>query len=289
MNPLQVYATEHGLLDFAAGPPLAELLALCRRSGFGAVQVDHAPGRDAVTVRAALAVEQLRLAPPYFSAPLADPALPSDTEARFDALLGYADALGVDRVVIACDLTAERFHAAGQRAHEPVDERVADLIAGRATSLARRAADHGIVACFHPHVGTDVETPAEITALLARTAGSGLLLCPDTGHLFWGGTEDVRGFLNRHRASIGMLHLKDADRATAATGRERGWHYARCVREGVWREPGDGGLDLAGVLDDWSGADLPCVVEVDAPHAMTAEASLSRGAAFVARWRRGCD
>lgn len=279
VNPLQFHAGADGMLDFASGPPRPEILRACARAGFGAVQEDRFDELDAT--RRDLAAANLRAAPPYFSAAMVDPERHDAIAERFRRAVGYARALGLDRIVIADDMTRERFFSAGRHADAPADETDADAVAAVVSRLDAIGRAEGVHPAFHPHVGTHIESPAEIAALLAR---SPVALCPDTGHLAWAGVADVRDWMRRHRDRIAMLHLKDVDRATARRGVAAEWSFRRFVREGLWREPGTGDLDLAGVLDDFADTDLWCVVEVDAPHRRTAEESLAVGGAFIRAW-----
>jgi inosose dehydratase len=64
---------------------------------------------------------------------------------------------------------------------------------------------YGLIACYHPHHGTLVETPAQIDSLLQLTT---IALCPDTGHILEAGGDPVE-IIRRYRQRIGYLHLKD--------------------------------------------------------------------------------
>ena len=75
--------------------------------------------------------------------------------------------------------------------------------------LAAHAADLGVLATLHPHVGTIVEGPEEVDRVLA---GSAIPLCLDTGHLLIGGTDP----LELARAAAGPR------RARPPQGRRRG-------------------------------------------------------------------
>jgi inosose dehydratase len=64
---------------------------------------------------------------------------------------------------------------------------------------------HGLEACYHPHLSTIVESPAELDRLLPHTR---IGFCPDTAHLAAGGgdpAELIRRFPDRVR----HVHLKD--------------------------------------------------------------------------------
>src|SRR5207253_4027364 len=109
--------------------------------------------------------------------------------------------------------------------------------------IAARTAATGRLATLHPHVGTVVERPEEVSRVLD---GSDVALCLDTGHLLIGGTDPLE--LARSAAGrIGHVHLKDADRALAAAVRHGERDYTAAVRAGMYRPLGSGDIDIAGI------------------------------------------
>jgi inosose dehydratase len=267
-NPLGHYATPDGRIDRTAGPPEEEVLRDVARAGFAAVQARLAPDRAPAETARRLAAFGLAPAPAYLElAPTAPDPSPEDL-ARLDAAVAASRAWGLTDLVIAMPLD---------------DARRRRPTAAALDALGDRARRGGVRLCLHPHVGTSLERPAEVEALLDRTEPAHLALCADTGHLAWGGVADVARFLERHRARVGMLHLKDLSRAVQARARDAGWAYEHCVAEGIWREPGDGDLELARVVAAWRDADVWCVVEVDAPSRATPFESLRASAAFLRR------
>jgi inosose dehydratase len=72
------------------------------------------------------------------------------------------------------------------------------------------ADDHGLVATFHPHMTTIVETPEQIATVLADSV---IALCPDTGHVILGGGDPAE-LIARHADRIPYVHLKDVDPET---------------------------------------------------------------------------
>jgi inosose dehydratase len=106
----------------------------------------------------------------------------------------------------------------------------------------------GFEPTFHHHMGTRVQSPAEIERLLDQT-DVGLLL--DTGHLTAGGGDPTRG-LRDWRERIDHVHLKDVrlDLLRTATDWGEAW------RRGVFCELGSGDVDLEAFLAelvDYSG------------------------------------
>jgi inosose dehydratase len=72
------------------------------------------------------------------------------------------------------------------------------------------ADDHGLVATFHPHMTTIVETPEQVATVLADSV---IALCPDTGHIILGGGDPAE-LIARHADRIPYVHLKDVDPET---------------------------------------------------------------------------
>ncbi len=103
----------------------------------------------------------------------------------------------------------------------------------RALELARA---RGFEPTFHHHMGTRVQTAAEIERLLEGTS-VGLLL--DTGHLTAAGGDPVQG-LRDWRDRIDHLHVKDVrlDVLRRASGWDEAW------RAGAFCELGTGDVDL---------------------------------------------
>jgi inosose dehydratase len=106
------------------------------------------------------------------------------------------------------------------------------------------AATHGLRAVVHPHVGTHVETEAEVERFLA---GSDVDLCLDTGHLLIGGTDPV-ALARRHPGRIGHLHLKDVRGELAEAVRGGTMSYTEAVGKGLYSPLGDGDVDIEALV-----------------------------------------
>ncbi|GHC74572.1 myo-inosose-2 dehydratase [Nocardiopsis terrae] len=74
--------------------------------------------------------------------------------------------------------------------------------------LGRRAAADGFRLCYHPHMGTGVQTQPETDRLMAGTDAAHVHLLLDTGHLTWAGGDPVAA-VYRHGDRIKHIHLKD--------------------------------------------------------------------------------
>jgi inosose dehydratase len=110
--------------------------------------------------------------------------------------------------------------------------------------VAVRAAEHGIRAVLHPHVGTMVETGEDVQRVLD---GSAISLCLDTGHLLIGGT-DPAVLAGQVPDRIAHTHLKDVDLSYARQVQAGGLTYTEAVREGMYRPLGKGDVDVAAIV-----------------------------------------
>ena len=119
----------------------------------------------------------------------------------------------------------------------------------------------GVTLAVHPHGGTAIETPGEILTLLELTDPNLVGLCLDTGHVAYGG-GDVAGFARQVAQRVVYVHLKDVrgevlrDLTSGAGGASGqgglsalGVGFETAVRAHLFCPPGQGQLDLPGVLD----------------------------------------
>ena len=149
--------------------------------------------------------------------------------------------------------------------------------------ISDAAAEHGLLATLHPHVGTMVETGEETDRVLA---GSRIALCLDTGHLLIGGGDPVRVAVE-HPERIGHVHLKDVRLDARRSGARWRPHLHRGSRAGDVRAPGCRGRrrrrDRAGAR----GQRLRRLVRAGAGHHPHRVARRHRGRPAVRRARLG--
>ncbi len=197
---------------------------------------DYLP-TDPDALRALLAEHELGLVGGFLAIPLHEP-----TSAALDAAGRTARLLargGAEVLVLAAATGLDGY-----------DERPVltaaqwDALVETAGLVRDRAALAGLRTVLHPHVGTHVETTAEVERFLAD---SDLPLCVDTGHLLIGGTDPVE-LVRAHPHRIGHVHLKDVRADLADAVRDGRLGYTEAVAQGVYVPLGDGDVDLAELL-----------------------------------------
>jgi len=159
-----------------------------------------------------------------------------------DDLAGPLDSLvaaGAGVVVLAAATGAD-----GYDSRPVLDESQWSTLLANLDRLAGIVADRGLLAVLHPHVGTTVETRAEVDRVLA---GSSIPLCLDTGHLLIGGTDPLE-LAKAVPQRIAHTHLKDVDAALAAKVQSGELSYTDAVKAGMYTPLGTGDVDIAGIV-----------------------------------------
>ena len=230
--------------------PLETCLAEAAEAGFSGMELGHKFPREAGALRAVLDRHDLDLVSGWYSAEL----LVRDAEAEIAAMrdhLGLLKAMGCTVAIVA--ETSNAIH--GDR-RKPLDERPR-LGRGdwaeygrRLTALGDAVAAEGLTLVYHHHMGTIVESEADIDDLMAATGPSVKLLL-DTGHATFAGADPV-ALARRYRARVGHFHAKDVRCDVMRDALTRRLSFLDAVVAGVFTVPGDGGVDYPAVL-----AELP--------------------------------
>jgi inosose dehydratase len=118
----------------------------------------------------------------------------------------------------------------------PLDDDGFERAGAHLREIADLVATHGLELVLHPHVGTLVETAADVERALAHTD---VRWCFDTGHLLIGGV-DPASFVRDHADRIGHVHLKDVDAALAERVRSGALSLVRATQEGLFQPLGEG-------------------------------------------------
>lgn len=177
---------------------ITDLAALGYRSVelFGFV-LDAYPGGLAA-VRAELERAGLQLAGAYCSAPLIDLAT---READLASMTRWARAVRELRggvVVVGASPRRKTAYTADEYRH----------LCRTLEEIGRRCQEEGVIACFHPHTGTPVETEEEIDRVMSEVDPRLVFFAPDTGQIAKGGGDPVE-VVTAYREQVRHVHLKD--------------------------------------------------------------------------------
>ncbi|PJE94679.1 myo-inosose-2 dehydratase [Streptomyces carminius] len=228
--------------------PFEQCVSEMALAGFEGCSVGHKYPTDPRTLRQALELRGLRVSEPWSSTYFTAEDMWDRTVAAFRRQLDFIKAAGGDRIVVAELAGAVHQQQVALVANKPVfgDNAWHRLLTGLDT-LGRTAADQGMLLCYHHHMGTGVQTRAEVDRLLAGTDPELVHLLLDTGHLAWSG-DDPLELVRDHAGRIRHVHLKDLRRDVLEDCRRLDPSFRDAVLAGIFTVPGDGMLDFGPVL-----------------------------------------
>ena len=130
------------------------------------------------------------------------------------------------------------------------------------TQLAERMADFGVRMAFHHHMGTIIETDAEVGLLMKHT-GEAVGLLYDTGHSTFSGGDPLQ-LIKDNVKRVVHVHCKDVRKPMLEKARAEDMSFMAAVLEGIFTVPGDGFLDYASILRVLAGANYSGWLVVEA-------------------------
>lgn len=241
--------------------PLETCLAEAREAGFTGMELGHKFPREAGALRAALDPFGMALVSGWYSTSLVE----RDVAAEMLAMRTHLDllkAMGAKVAIVAETTGAVHGDRAVPLSRRPqLGPAAIGQLGARLTALAEAVAAEGLTLVYHHHMGTVIETGAEIDALMAAT-GPAFHLLLDTGHATFAGADPV-ALARRYRARIAHVHCKDLRAEVLAQARAGDWSFLDAVIAGVFTVPGDGMVDFPAVLRELPGYDGWLVVEAE--------------------------
>lgn len=254
-----------------------QILAEIAQAGY-----DGAPAspRDVAETKTLFANAGLKPAPGYLGAELWDASQADEIVQRATDHARAASELGLGELYVAANLTPERRAVAG---HVALGDALSDdgyrTVADTLNRIGEATLKHDVRPCFHNHVGSFIETRAEIDKLFSLVDRSLVFQGPDVGHLAWAG-DDVVAFCRDYASDIKTIHIKDIDPRVLAEGVANGWDYRAFSDHGIFTELGEGLVDFPAVFRILEEANFQgwVVVETDVTQKPTAleSATISR-------------
>jgi inosose dehydratase len=238
--------TNDDVPELGGDTPLETCLAETRAGGYAGTELGGKFPRDSAVLGPILAGYGLQLVGGWWDGRI----LERDVDEEFDSLLPHLALhrdLGGSHVVYA-DTSRGRHGGIW----EPISKRptlMGDEWADygrKVTALAEKMAAFGVPMAFHHHMGTIVETDAEVDRLMAVT-GPAVGLLYDTGHSAFSGGDPV-ALATRHARRVVHVHCKDTRPEVLARARRDDMSFMQAVLDGIFTVPGDGSVDYATIL-----------------------------------------
>ena len=244
------------LQEIGGDTPLETCLAEAKEAGFEGMEKGNKMPNDGAALKAKLAEFGLVFVGGWYSTEL----LLRSAREEFEAAQAHiAMTKGAGAGILIAAETSNGIH--GNRA-APLSKRPrlakADWtgFGAKMTEFASRVADVGLTLCYHHHMGTIVQSEADIDAFMENTKAPVNLLL-DTGHATWGGS-DPAALARRYRDRIRHVHCKDVRKAKMDEANAGDWSFLDSIlgkgaELGVYTVPGDGMIDFVEVFQELKG------------------------------------
>ena len=256
--------TNDDLPDLGAENTFEQCVSEMALAGFTGSEIGNKYPKDVETLKHKLDVRGMRICNAWFSSLL----LSEGYEATIEAFIKHRDflhALGAKVIGASEQGNSIQGKDVSIFGEKPVytDEQW-ELIRKGFNEMGRLAKEKGMYFTVHHHMGTGVQTEAEIDKLMELTDPDLVYLLFDTGHLSFSG-EDVLGVLKKYVNRTKHVHLKSIRKDVIEDAKTKGYSFLDSVRAGSFTVPGDGDFDFTPVFDilDEAGYEGWVVVEAE--------------------------
>lgn len=217
-------------------------------AGFQGTEIGNKYPKDPKVLKQYLALRNLKVASAWFSAFLTTKPY-EETSQEFIKHRDFLHEMGAKVIVVS-----EQGHSIQGQMDTPVFEEKPvfsdtdweKLVAGL-EKLGELANEKDMTIVYHHHMGTGVQTTAEIDKLMAETDPDKVSLLFDTGHLVFSG-EDPMEVYRKHQNRIKHIHFKDIREDVAKEVKEDKNSFLTAVKKGTFTVPGDGMIDFSPIM-----------------------------------------
>ncbi len=240
--------TNDDMPDLGAENTFEQCISEMALAGFTGCEVGNKYPKDTAVLKKALDLRGMQICNAWFSTFLTTKPY-EETEAEFIKHITFLKEMGAKVVGIS-----EQGHSIQGTDLSIFDDKYVmndeewELLCTGVNKLGKVAKDMGITLTFHHHMGTVVQTAAEIDRLMENTDPEYFNLLFDSGHLAYCG-EDYMYILKKYINRIKHVHLKDIRPDVVAEVKANGLSFLQGVRKGTFTVPGDGVIDFAPIFD----------------------------------------
>ncbi len=235
--------TNDDMPDLGAENTFEQCISEMALAGFTGCEVGNKYPKDTAVLKKALDLRGMQICNAWFSTFLTTKPY-EETEKGFIEHITFLKEMGAKVVGIS-----EQGHSIQGTDKSIFDDKYVmndeewDALCTGVNKLGKVAKDMGITLTFHHHMGTVVQTAAEIDRLMENTDPELFNLLFDSGHLAYCG-EDYMYILKKYINRIKHVHLKDIRPDVIADVKANKESFLQGVRKGTFTVPGDGVIDF---------------------------------------------
>lgn len=240
--------TNDDMPDLGAENTFEQCISEMALAGFTGCEVGNKYPKDPAVLKKALSLRGMQICNAWFSSFLTTKPY-EETEKAFIEHIAFLKEMGAKVVGMS-----EQGHSIQGTDKAVFDEKYVmndeewDRLCTGINKLGKIAKDQGIALTFHHHMGTVVQTEAEIDRLMANTDPEVFSLLFDSGHLAYCG-EDYMSVLKKYIHRVKHVHLKDIRPEIVKKVKDEHLSFLQGVRLGTFTVPGDGAIDFDPIFD----------------------------------------
>jgi inosose dehydratase len=237
--------TNDDLPELGAENTFEQCVSEMALAGFTGSEVGNKYPKDPAVLKPMLDIRGVEICNAWFSTFFAI-GQEEETIEGFKKHRDFLHAMGAK--VIGC---SEQSHSIQGLAKSIFDEKPVftdeewDRLAAGYNKLAKLAEEKGMKVSLHHHMGTGVQTPAEVDKFMEMTNDDVYLLF-DSGHMWYseGTQESVEACLSKYVNRIAHVHLKDCRADVVADVKANKLSFLEGVKNGAFTIPGDGVINF---------------------------------------------
>lgn len=256
--------TNDDMPDLGAENTFEQCISEMALAGFTGCEVGNKyPKDDIPTLKKALKLRNMQICNAWFSTFLTTKPY-EETEKDFIEHITFLKEMGAKVVGVS-----EQGHSIQGTDKSIFDDKYImndsewDMLCTGLNKLGKVAKDMGIALTFHHHMGTVVQTEAEIDRMMQNTDPELFSLLFDSGHLAYCG-EDYMSVLTKYASRIKHVHLKDIRPEMVKKVKAEHLSFLDGVRLGTFTVPGDGAIDFEPIFNVLSQSNYEGYVLVEA-------------------------
>lgn len=238
--------TNDDLPELGAENTFEQCISEMALAGFTGSEIGNKYPKDPAVLKKALELRGMQICNCWFST-FFTTGEAEQTIADFCRQLDFLHTMGAK--VIGCSeqggsIQGQPVPIFGDQKPVYTDEQWQQLFDGMNT-LADIAAEKGMKCSLHHHMGTGIQTPAEIDRFMEGTNPNVYLLF-DSGHIYFseGTQEAVDALIDKYIDRIAHVHLKDVRNPKRGETIAKEMSFLEAVKNGTFTVPGDGDVSF---------------------------------------------
>ncbi|MBU2509883.1 myo-inosose-2 dehydratase [bacterium] len=235
--------TNDDLPELGGHIPFEQCISEMAQAGYTGTEVGNKYPREPEELKRYLNPLKLRVASAWFSTYFTE-GKKDETIIGFQRHMEFLKEMGASVIVVCeCGFCIQGKNLPVLEEKPVFNNRQWELLKTGLEGIGQMAAANRMKIVYHHHMGTGVQTRAEIDHLLGITDPQLIYLLLDTGHITYSG-DDALILAEKYGTRIKHVHLKDIRRKVLEQVRTEKMSFLDSVKAGVFTVPGDGMIDF---------------------------------------------